>query len=169
MTGDPIFERVSVRRYRDGPVEEEKVDRILRAAMAAPSGGNQQPWEFYVVRDRSVIEELSRCSEYSGAAAGAPVVIVPCARSEGLRFPEIVDMDMSAAVENILLEATEQGLGAVWMAVSPWEDRISKVRSALRIPDGLRPFALVPIGYPAEEHRQKDRYDGARVHRLNIQ
>ena len=67
-----IFERVSIRKYTDQPVEEEKILAILRAAMAAPSAGNQQPWEFYIVRDRSKLEELSRVSPYAGCTKTAP-------------------------------------------------------------------------------------------------
>ena len=76
-----IFSRVSIRKYEDRPVEEEKIERLLRAAMAAPSTANQQPWEFYVVTDRAKIEELSKVTPFTGAAAGAPVVFVPCYRT----------------------------------------------------------------------------------------
>ena len=78
-----IFKRISVRKFEDRPVEQEKIEQILKAAMAAPSAGNQQPWEYYVVRDRETILALSKCSPYSGCAANAPAVIVP---TEGEHF-----------------------------------------------------------------------------------
>ena len=80
---DSIFHRVSIRKFQDKPVEPEKIEKLLRAAMAAPSAGNQQPWEFYVVTDKEKILELSKATPYSGCAAGAPVVIVPVYRKEG--------------------------------------------------------------------------------------
>ena len=73
-----IFHRISVRKYQDKPVEEEKMEMILKAAMAAPSARNQQPWEFYVVTDKAVIKELSMASPYATCAKDAPVVFVPC-------------------------------------------------------------------------------------------
>lgn len=108
-----IFQRISVRKYQNRPVEPEKIDKILRAAMAAPSAGNQQPWEFYVVRNPATIQELSQCSPYAGCAANAPVVLVPCLKKEGLRFPILGEIDLAIASENILLEITELGLGGV--------------------------------------------------------
>ena len=103
-----IFKRVSVRKFTDEPVAEEHVEKLLRAAMAAPSAGNQQPWEYYVVRDKGVIKKLSECSPYAGCAANAPVVLVPCLRTEGLRFPELGEIDLAITTENILLDKTEQ-------------------------------------------------------------
>lgn len=159
-----IFERVSIRKYEDRPVEQEKIDRILQAAMVAPSAGNQQPWEYYVVKNREVIQKLAKCSPYSGCAANAPVVIVPCLRTQGLHFPELGEVDLSITTENILLEITELGLGGVWLAVAPFEDRIEKADAALGIGEKLHAFALVPVGYPAEGHPQQDRYDAGRIH-----
>ena len=163
---DEIFRRVSIRKYEDRPVEPEKVERILRAAMAAPSAVNQQPWEFYVVTDRARIRELSKCSPYAGCAAGAPVVIVPCWRTSGLPAPELAMVDLSIATEHILLEAVSQGLGGVWLAVAPFEERMKKAEETLGIGENLRAFALVPLGYPAENRPQQDRFNESRIHYL---
>ena len=161
-----IFERISVRKFEDRPVENEKLTQIMRAAMAAPSAGDQQPWEFYIVTDREKIRALSECSPYAGCAADAPVVIVPCYRTRGLRFPEFDTIDLSIATENILLEITSLGLGGVWLAAAPIAERMEKVEAVLGTPDGLRAFAIVPLGYPAEKRPQRDRYDESRIHRL---
>jgi nitroreductase len=159
-----IFKRVSIRKYEDRPVEQEKVEKILRAAMAAPSAGNQQPWEFYVVTDKEKIKALSECSPYAGCAGGAPVVLVPCYRTEGLMFPGLAQIDLSIATENALLEITALDLGGVWLAVTPEQERVDKVAKVLGTPDSLVPFALVPFGYPAEGRPQQDRYDESRIH-----
>ena len=132
--------------------------------MAAPSAGNQQPWEFFVVRNPSTILELSQCSPYAGCAANAPVVLVPCLKKEGLRFPKLGEIDLAIASENILLEITELGLGGVWLAVAPVPDRIEKANAALGIGDRLSAFALITVGYPAEERPQQDRFDSNRIH-----
>ena len=162
---DAIFERTSVRRFEDREVEPEKTDAILRAGMAAPSGGNQRPWEFYVVKDTDTINRLAGSSPYAACAQGSAVVIVPCYRTSGLMYPELVTMDMSACVENMLVEITSLGLGGVWLSIAPYEDRMKNVESILGIGDKLRPFALIPVGYPAQSRPATDRFEESRVHR----
>ena len=90
-----IFARRSIRKFLPTMVEDEKIEQLLRAGMAAPSAGNQQPWEFYVVRDKRVIQDLSHCSPYAGCAAGASLAIVVCSRDENMRFPAFVNLDRS--------------------------------------------------------------------------
>ena len=151
-----IFERVSIRKYTDQPVENEKILAILRAAMAAPSAGNQQPWEFYVVRDRSKLEA-------PGGTKTAPVAIVSVYR-EKLWAPAYAQIDMSIAMENLWLACGEQGLGGVWLGIAPIEERMKAVEEILAIPEGFRAFAIFPLGYPAESRKQQDRFDESRIH-----
>ena len=164
---DEIFKRISVRKYEDRPVEKEKILQILKAAMAAPSAGNQQPWEYYVVTNRELIKKLAETSPYAGCAANAPAVIIPCLKTEGLIFPQIAEIDLAITTENILLEITSLGLGGVWLGIAPLVDRIEKVDALLGIGDKLHAFALVPLGYPAEERPQQDRYDEKRIHYID--
>ena len=159
-----IFERISIRKYENRPVEEEKIRQVLKAAMAAPSAGDQQPWEFYVVRDPEMIRKLADTTPYSKSAAGAPVVIVPCYRTNGLWAPMYDTIDLSIATENMLLEITSLGLGAVWMGIAPIEDRILAVDRILGLGEDLHSFALVPVGYPAESRPQQDRFQEERIH-----
>lgn len=158
-----IFERVSVRRYTEQPVEDEKILAILRAAMAAPSAGNQQPWEFFVVRDRSKLDALAGVTPYSGCTKRASVAIVSAYR-EKLWAPAYAQIDMSIAMENLWLACGEQGLGGVWLGIAPIEDRMKAVEEIVGIPEGLRAFAIFPLGYPAESRAQQDRYDESRIH-----
>ena len=163
---DAIFKRVSVRKFSDAKVEDEKVEKLLRAAMAAPSGANQQPWRFVVVDDAELCEKLGETSQFSKPAAVAPLNIVPVMDLSAARFPEIGEQDMSACIENLLLEAVELGLGAVWQGVYPTEERMAYIRELLGVPEDLKPFAIVSVGYPAEEpHAQQDRFDADRIHR----
>lgn len=162
---DAIFHRTSIRRYTDQPVTDEQLERLLRAAMAAPSACNQQPWEFYVVTDKELIARLADSTPYAKPAGRAPVVIVPCYREDCL-VPAFAHIDLSAAVENLLLEVDSLGLGAVWMGIAPTTQRMKYVHDLLSMPEKLQPFCLVSVGYPAEERVQQDRYDPARVHRV---
>lgn len=161
-----IFHRTSVRQYQDKPIEKEKIELMLRAAMAAPSAMNQQPWEYYVVTNREIIEKLSESTPYTGCAKGAPVVFVACYRKECLR-PVYAQIDMSASVENLLLEADELGLGAVWMGIAPIEERMRLIAEIVDMPDELEAFALIACGYPLKEQEQQDRYEEIRVHYID--
>ena len=160
---DSIYHRVSIRKFQDKPVEQKKIEAILRAAMQAPSAANQQPWEFYVVTDKKKLLELSQTSPYAGMTADAPVAIVPAYRKD-CRIPAYAEIDLSIAVENMWLETDAQGLGGVWLGIAPIEDRMKAVEKVLDIPDMLRAFAIFPLGYPAEERKQQDRYDAGRIH-----
>ncbi|MCR5794927.1 MAG: nitroreductase family protein [Solobacterium sp.] len=158
-----IYHRVSIRKFQDRPVEGEKIRKVLRAAMQAPSAANQQPWEFYVVTDREKIRELGASTPYASPAVNAPVVIVPVYRKD-CRIPAYAEIDLSIAVENMWLETDALGLGGVWLGIAPIEDRMTAIEQLLGIPDGLRAFALFPLGYPAEERPQQDRFDESRIH-----
>ena len=158
-----IYHRVSIRRFQDRPVEKEKTEAILRAAMQAPSAANQQPWEFYVVTNREKIHELAMCQPYARAAQNAPVVIVPVYRKDCI-LPEYAEIDLAIAVENMWLETDAQGLGGVWMGIAPMTERMEAVEKILDIPQHLRAYALFPYGYPAEERKQQDRWDESRIH-----
>lgn len=159
-----IYSRVSIRKYKDIPVEEEKITEILRAGMQAPSAANQQPWEFYVVTNKEKIEALSKSHIYAGCASGAPVVIVPVYRKKDILFPQYAEIDLSIAQENMWLMTDSLGLGGVWMGVAPLQDRMDKVREILDIPEDLEAFSLFPLGYPDEEKKQQDRFDESRIH-----
>jgi len=108
-----IFERISIRKYENRPVEDEKIKEIIKAGCAAPSAGNQQPWEFYVVKNREILNKLSEVHQWSGLIKDAAFAIVPCYKNEGLWAQEFAHVDMAACTENMLLAITELGLGAV--------------------------------------------------------
>lgn len=159
-----IFERRSVRKYQNKPVEKEKIEKLLRAAMQAPSAGNQQPWEFLVIQDKAKLKKLSEMSQYSRMLDGAALAVIFLGNTEWIRMMGYWEQDMGAATENLLLEAVALGLGAVWLGVSPMQDRMDYVRKLFDLPENIKPFSIVSVGYPAEESRFTDRYDEKRVH-----
>lgn len=151
-----IFHRVSIRKFQDKPVEPEKIETLLRAAMAAPSARNQQPWEFYVVTNKDLIQKLSTVSPYAGCAKDAPVLIVSAYREDAIS-PAYAQIDLSIANENIWLEADALSLGGVWLGIAPVEERVNN-------PAEHHAFAIFALGYPAESKPQQDRYDVSRIH-----
>ena len=162
-----LYHRVSIRKYQNKPVEKEKIEAMLRAAMQAPSAGNQQPWEFYVVTDRDRLESLSRVHRYAGMVKDAPAAIVSAYRKE-CWAPEYAQIDLAIAMENLWLETDAQGLGGVWLGIAPIEDRMRAVEEIIGMPDTVRAFAVFPFGYPAEEREQQDRYDAGRIHWIEL-
>ncbi len=163
-----IISRTSVRNFTDQPVSDELKSALLHAGMAAPSGVNKQPWEFIMIDDQEVLKKLAGTLPYAKMAAQAPMAIAVCANSE--RFLEGDDstlwiQDLSAASENILLAAHAFGLGAVWTCLYPHSDRMEAASRILRLPDGIIPFNLIPIGYPAKTHPSIDKWHSDRVHR----
>lgn len=149
-----IKQRYSVRRFKPLVVEEEKIKQILEAARWAPSAGNLQPWYFYVVRDRTLREQLAAAALQQGFVAAAPVCIVVCAVPEqsarvyGRRGVELYCLqDTAAAIQNMLLTAVSLGLGTCWVGAF----QVEEVKKALALPPGHEPVALIPLGYPDDE------------------
>ena len=163
-----IRTRKSVRKFDvTKKVEEEKVEKILRAAMCAPSAMDKRPWEFVVVRDPAQLKQLGERLPYSRCGDGAQLAIVVCGNEDnGLpgRGKEYWIHDCSAASMNLLLAAHGLGLGAVWTGVYPGEDRVAVVREVLSVPEGYAPLNVIPLGYPAENPTLKDKWNPAKVH-----
>ncbi len=162
---EEIFNRRSIRRFQNRPVEPEKLERILRAGMQAPSAGNQQPWEFIVVEEREAIQELSKLSQYSGPVAGSAVTLVLLGNFTGLKFPVEWQQDMGAAAENILLEAVHLGLGGVWVGAGNTESSVTFLKDMFQLPEHIHPFCLIALGYPdGQNNTFVDRYKAEKVH-----
>ena len=156
-----IMTRASVRSFIDQPVEKDKVDKLLKAAMAAPTARNQQPWAFVVIDSRDVLDELAETLPHAKMAAQAPLAIVACGdltKSLSGIAQEYWIQDTSAAIENLLLAAHAMQLGAVWTGVYPIPDRVAEVSRILSLPEHIIPLAVIPIGYPAGEVQPKDKW-----------
>ncbi len=161
-----ILTRTSVRSYLDKPVEKTKVETMLRAAMAAPTGMNRQPWHFTVVTDRAALQALAGSNRAAQMVATAPMAIVVSGDSERMARGGARDLwvqDCAAATENLLLAAHAQGLGAVWTSTYPNEQRMQDVTRALNLPENLVPFNIVIVGYPDGENTPKDKWDPDKV------
>lgn len=159
-----IMKRRSMRKYLDKAVESEKCERILRAAMQAPTGHNAQDFEFIVVTDEAMRLNLSRLGPYSYFAEKAPLHIVVCENTERQWPNSNWQGNLGAVCQNILLQVEEEGLGACWIGVWPYPERMAHVKEALAIPDSVIPYALISIGYKEYEKRFDDRFDPAKIH-----
>jgi len=153
-----LMTRHSVRQFTDEPVTAEQLETLLRAAMAAPSAGNQQPWRFVVARDEATRAKLAVATQYAGPVGRAPVGIVVLADTHGNKHPGYWVQDCSAAVENLLLAAHAIGLGGVWIGVHPTEDREAIVREIVEAPEGFAALCMIAIGHPAGPGSEVDRF-----------
>ncbi len=163
---DCIMTRTSVREYTDKQVPDSIVETLLKAAMAAPTAMNKQPWHFVVVTDKAVREAIAQADQYIRAKE-APLVIVACgdlAKEEDGEGRDFWIQDVSAATENILLAAHAQGLGAVWCGIHPIKAREKAIADILGLPKDIVPLSAVCIGYPAHEHQPKDKWNPKAVH-----
>jgi nitroreductase len=159
-----ICSRRSIRLYTGKPVPRDLVKELLRAAMSAPSAGNERPWHFIILTDRAILDEIPRFHPYSAMLKQASVAILVCAEVTLEKRKGYWVLDCAAATQNILLAAHAKGIGAVWCGVYPSEDRVANLKKLLRLPDSVLPFSLVPLGFPAEQKEAPDRFDGSRVH-----
>lgn len=163
---DIINIRRSVREFNDRAVEDEKIEKLLRAAMQAPSANNQQPWYFLVIKNKDKLQKLAKVSRVLPNASAAILLLN---RKKNLISPGRVSSDMAASTQNILLEATYLGLGSVWIGLyNDGEDKFDKVancRKICNVPNEYDLYSMVAIGYPESEDALKyiNRYDQTRV------
>ena len=164
-----IFKRRSVRSYLDKEVEQEKIEKILKAGMQAPSAMNGQPWEFIVVKGKENLEKLAKVSMYGFPIEKSNVAIVVLFDKSKTIAPKYWQQDLGAVTQNILLEATELDLGSIWIGVAPDEDKIEYIQKLYNLNDNFIPYSVVGIGYPktTQANRFIDRYDEKRVKYIN--
>jgi nitroreductase len=161
---DMINSRRSVRQWKNEPVSDSDIQKILEAAMNAPSAGNEQPWHFIVVKDKDLLVKASAINPYGGFVKNAPLAILVCGDTRLERFKGYWVQDCSLAVENMLLAAHALGLGAVWTSIYPIEERVSGCRKLFNLPEDVIPLTLIPIGYPlVTAGERKSRFDASRV------
>ncbi|MDR1998226.1 MAG: nitroreductase family protein [Candidatus Margulisbacteria bacterium] len=160
-----IFNRVSTRRFTDQKVPRDRITKLLQAAMQAPSAHNQQPWEFLVIADKDTLKKFTGIHPYaSSLLSGASVGIFVLCDKTRLILPEMAAQDLSAATENILLEATHLGLGSVWLGVNGHAERAAAAQKLFNLPENIEVFAALAVGYPAEHKKAQARYEEKRVH-----
>jgi nitroreductase len=158
-----ITTRRTTRKYEARPVKDADVSDLLAAAMCAPTMGDQRPWQFIVVNDPEVIAALKDAHGHAPFLKQAPVVIAVLADESRVRHKDEWTPDCAAAVENILIAANAKKLGTAWLSVSPDKAKISAVGKIFGLPKGIIPFALVAVGFPAEEKLPKVRFEASRV------
>ncbi|MEW5772052.1 MAG: nitroreductase family protein [Thermodesulfobacteriota bacterium] len=158
-----LMTRRSIRKYAPGDVSEDLLEKLLRAAMSAPSAGNAQPWHFVAIRDRAALDEIDNFHPYAKMVREVPLAVLVCAEPAREKHKGFWVQDCSAATMNLLLAAHALGLGSVWVGIYPEQDRMDGFRRLLGLPGDIVPFALAPVGHPAQKAGEADRFAADRV------
>ena len=161
---NPIFKRQSVRKYLNDEVTSEQIENLLKAGMQAPSACNQQAWEFIVIENPVDKIAISKMHKFAKPAGEASKLIVVLGNLKKAKIESMIEQDLGACCENILLQATYEGLGAVWLGFHPIRDRCDRIVEYLNIPDYCIPFAVICVGHPAEDGDVKIRFDESKIH-----
>jgi nitroreductase len=163
---DFIFGRRSIRVYSPGEVSEAAVTKLLEAAMAAPSAMTKDPWRFVTVRDRQTLAKLATLHPGAAMLSSAAMAIVACGDLDAAfeRNISYLLQDCSASIENLLLAAHAQNLGACWVGLHPGEALIKSVKEWLGLPGAVVPVAVISLGHPGEQQPPRTRYNAQYVH-----
>lgn len=161
-----ILGRRTVRVFQPGAVTDDQVNKLLEAAMAAPSAMTKDPWRFVVVRKRETFERMAAVCPGGKMLPHCDVAIVVCGALDAA-FDQNVGyllQDCSAAIENLLICAYAQGLGACWVGAFPAEGSVAGLKELLRLPESVLPIAVVAVGLPGENPEPRTRYEAGSVH-----
>lgn len=158
-----IEQRQSIRKYLNKAVEQEKILEILKAAMNAPSARNTQEWKFKVITNRQALNDLITLSPYTTMMKEAPCAILVMADLNKAINVEYALINCAAAIENILIEAINQGLSTCWCGIAPVTERIDKFKDYYHLSDDEYPVGIVAIGYSNEDKPLINNFDPSKI------
>lgn len=167
-----LLTRRSVRQYQDKKIAKEDIIEILKAAQYAPTAHNKQPWEFLVVDDKEVLVHLRSIQRWTSFAKDAACVIFVCG-DENQSFSRhkedekwsFIDVDCALATQNLLLAAHAKGIGTCYCGCAPMQKVVEDLKAYLHLPENIRPFAIITMGYPAETPKEPEgRFKIEKIH-----
>jgi nitroreductase len=164
-TIDTILKRRSIRKFKKDPIPQEIILELLKASMYAPSAGNEQPWQFIVMDDRKVLDQIPTFSPHASMVTQAPLAILICNDNRLVKYESFWVHDCAAATQNLLLAATEKGLGSLWSGVFPKNDLMDGFRKLLSLPLEIIPVSVIILGYAAETPPTPSRFREDRIHK----
>ena len=159
-----IFSRRSIRKFTGEIISDSDLSLLLKAGFQAPSAHNTQPWEFIVLNDKDILEEITAKHPYGKMLPDAGCAILVCGNNLMQKTPGFLIADCSAAIQNILLAAHALNLGAVWCGIYPITALINNIRKLLNLPDNIIPVGVVAVGHKAEDKKPRDNYSLEKVH-----
>lgn len=162
---DNALKRRSIRTFTNEKIGDEVITKLMESAMAAPSACNMQPWEFYIVKNKELREQLKNVGRYSNMDSSLIIIVAGNdKRSLNHRVNDFWIQDCAAATENILLTATEMGIASCWCGLFPMVTPVKKVRKILGLEEHIIPMALIHLGYSNQEPEPRTQYNKKRIH-----
>jgi nitroreductase len=166
---EAIYTRKSVRSYQKKPILKVDREKILQAAMQAPSAYNEQPWQFLIIDDPLLLKKIASLHPHAKMCESAPLAILVCADSSLEKTEDFWVQDCSSATTNILLASHALGIGSVWCGLYPREERVQSIKTLFQLPPTVTPFSLVVLGYSdadttGEKPSIQSRYDKGKIH-----
>ena len=158
-----IFNRRSIRKYKQQPISKEILTKLVELGMYAPTARNTRSWFFYVITDRGKLDEIAEKHPYAGMLKTASAAILVCGDKNIEPIEGYLAVNCANACENIMLGALEFGLGTCWIAVYPRQERIDLMKDIFSLPENHFPVALLSVGYPDEEKKRPDRFEPEKI------
>ncbi len=161
---DAIFQRRSIRKFLDKPVSQDLVTEIIRAGMYAPSAKNKRSWSFIVCDIEESLSKIQQVHQWTKMLDTAPICIVVCGDTEQESYPGSYVADCSLATENIMIAAKSLGLDTCWISFYPYKEWENSFSDLFQLPDHIKPFCGIALGYGNEHHQQPDRFEVEKIH-----
>ncbi|MEA3353410.1 MAG: nitroreductase family protein [Campylobacterota bacterium] len=162
-TVETILSRRSTRNFNHKDISKEDINTILSCAMSAPTARNQQGFRFIVVDKQELLNKISQEIEHGKMCKDANKAIIVCYEIKDETSELYWIQDASAATQNILLSSTALGIGSVWVALHPREQKINFIKDQFNLPDHIKPLSLIALGYKENFLKQIDRFDSSKV------
>jgi nitroreductase len=163
-TLEVIRTRRSIRKFTSKTIEDETVNKLLEAAMYAPSARDTQSWHFIVINKKEFLHHIPKVHPHANMVYEAPLAILVCGDLSIEHITEYNAINCAAATENLLLAAHDLGLGGVWLGVYPRLERMEPLVKLFELPENIIPITLVALGYPNETYSTPQRFKKSRIH-----
>jgi len=161
---EALLNRRSIRKYNYQKINKEDIDKILKAAMYAPSAMNLQAWQFIVINDKDVLIETIKTIPYAEMLRQSAAAILVCGDSSIEKNESWLLQNCSAAIQNILLSAHGLGIGSCWIGIHGMSDIVKNIKHQFKLPENIIPVALISLGYPDETVTAEERFKTEKIH-----
>ena len=161
---EALLNRRSIRKYKNQKINKEDIDKILKAAMYAPSAMNLQPWHFIVIDNKQVLIETIKSIHYAEMLKQSAAAILVCGDAGVEKNESWLLQNCSASIQNILLSAHGLGIGSCWIAIHGMDDVYAKIKTQFKLPENIVPVSLISLGYPDEEVKAEERFIAEKIH-----
>jgi nitroreductase len=161
---EALLNRRSIRKYKYQKINKEHFDKILKAAMYAPSAMNLQAWQFVVIDDKDILIETIKSIPYAEMLKQCAAAILVCGDSSIEKNESWLLQNCSAVTENILLSAHGLGIGSCWIAIHGMDDAYKNIKVQFNLPENIVPVSLISLGYPDEVIKAEERFNEEKIH-----